>query len=416
MLPGNTAGDSKENALNHSESECKLGQEELERFARDFDHHSGIYRDHAVEVLSHMQAKCPFAHSSHYGGFWVATKPDTILEIAKNADALSSFPAQVIPALEPTLMIPLNSDPPELYDYRAILNPLFSPKKVVAMAAEIRATAHRLMDAIVERGSGDLVNDFALPLTGITTLRLLGIDWNDWPHYAQPMHELVYSGRPMEERIALTTVMVERMRGEIRKQKTNPTPGSVIEYLHNVDMAGRKLRLDEIDSIVLIVIGGGFDTTQALIGMASVYLGRNPDRRQELIDDLGLLDGAIEEFLRVFPPTQGSSRRATKEVTVSGQLLKPGEQVFMSWAAANRDPDEFPNPNQIDFRRENNKNYSFGLGPHRCLGSHLARLEAKACLEALLQKAPHYRLNESGVELATDIGTVAGYNTIPIIV
>jgi len=209
-------------------------------------------------------------------------------------------------------------------------------------------------------------------------------------------------------------VMVGRMREEIRREKGELMPGGIIEHLHKVEMAGRPLRLDEIDSIVLIILGGGLDTAQALVGMIAVYFGRNPDRRQELIDHPELMDGAIEEFLRVFAPTQGNSRRATKDVQVCGRLVKAQEHVFMSWAAANRDPDEFNNPHEIDFRRENNRHYSFGVGPHRCLGSHLARLEVKACIEALLQKAPHYRLIESGVEKAQDIGTVAGYNRILI--
>jgi cytochrome P450 len=398
--------------LNHSVG--KLGPEELERCAQDFDHHGAAYRDHSVEILSHMQEKCPFAHSSRYGGFWVATKADTCLEIAKNVTAFSSSPADVIPPLEQTVMIPLNTDPPDLYDYRAILNPLFSPQKTANMAAEIRAQAHRLMDAIVARGQGDVVNEFALPLTGATTLGLLGIDPADWPHYATPMHDLVYSTQPIEERRASMAVMVGRMREEIRREKGELMPGGIIEHLHKVEMAGRPLRLDEIDSIVLIILGGGLDTAQALVGMIAVYFGRNPDRRQELIDHPELMDGAIEEFLRVFAPTQGNSRRATKDVQVCGRLVKAQEHVFMSWAAANRDPDEFNNPHEIDFRRENNRHYSFGIGPHRCLGSHLARLEVKACIEALLQKAPHYRLIESGVEKAQDIGTVAGYNRILI--
>jgi len=399
-----------------SEPIGKLSEQELDRLVRNFDHHSAEYRDHSVQILDRMQKTCPFAHSPKHGGFWVATKADAVLEIARNATAFSSFPAEVIPALEPTLMIPLNVDPPLLYDYRAVLNPLFSPKRVQAEAAEIRATAQRLMDTIVAKGSGDVVMDLAQPLTGMTTLRLLGIDTADWHQYAHPLHELVYSDRPLAERLAEMSVMVERMRAEIRRAKENPVPGSILEYLHNVDMAGRKLRLDEIDSIVLIMLGGGLDTAQALVGVVAVYLGRHPERRQELIDHPELMDGAVEEFLRVFPPTQGNSRRAVKDVVVAGQTIKAEEQVFMSYVAANRDPAEFPDPDKVDFRRENNRHFSFGLGPHRCLGSHLARLEITACLEALLQKAPRYRLVEDKVELAKDIGTVAGYNAVPVVV
>ena len=193
-------------------------------------------------------------------------------------------------------------------------------------------------------------------------------------------------------------------------------PGSLIEYLYNVEMAGRKLRIDEIDSIILILLGGGLDTTQALFGMSAVWLARNPDRRKELIDNPHLLDNALEEFLRVFPPTQGNVRRATADVMVAGHQVKEGEQVFMSYAAANRDPDEYENPHDVDFRRDNIRHLSFGLGPHRCLGSHVARLQSKTMLQVLFEKAPDYELVENEVELATDIGNIAGFAKIGIMV
>lgn len=392
----------------------KLTEAELEALAKNFDHHSPEYREHSIDILDHMQRKCPFAHSPNYDGFWVATKAKDCLEIAKNAEVFSNWPAEVIPALEPTLMIPINIDPPDLYDYRSILNPLFSPAKVKELAEFVRATAEDLMSKIIAKGGGDLAEEYALPLTGIVTLKLIGFDITDWPLYTYPLHELIYSGKPLEERRAASGAMVERMREEIRRMKAEPVPGSIVEYLYNVDMAGRKLRDDEVDSIILIMLGGGLDTTQSLFGMVSVFLGRNPDRRQELIDNPELMDSAIEEFLRVFPPTQGNSRRATKEVVVGGRTIKPDEHVFMSYAAANRDPDEHRDPQKIDFRRETNRHFSFGLGPHRCLGSHLARLEVKTLLEVLLKQIPHYQLVEKGVELANDLGTIAGFKHVEI--
>ena len=393
-----------------------LSEATLDKLASDFDHHSEEYRSNSIDILMHMRGKCPFAHSTQYGGFYVATKAEDCLEVAKNADVFSNWPAEVIPALEPTLMIPINVDPPELYDYRAILNPLFSPNKVKLHAAYVRQVADELMDKIVAKGGGDLKWDFALPLTGIMTLKLAGLPPEDWQHYAPPLHQLIYSRLPMEDRLKDMAVMIDRMRTEIRRLKDDPVPGSVIEYLYNVDMAGRKLRVDEIDSFILIMLGGGLDTTQALFGMSCVYLARNPERRQELIDHPELLDNAIEEFLRVFPPTQGNSRRATQDVTVAGHVIKAEEQVFMSWAAANRDPADYDNPHDIDFRRENIRHFSFGVGPHRCLGSHLARLEAKTMFQVLLERAPNYKLVDGGVELGDDIGTIAGFKKIEITV
>ena len=391
-----------------------MTREQLDELAQDFDHHSEAYRSNSIDILSHMQAKCPFAHSSKYGGFYVATKAEDCLAVAKNVDAFSNFPTDVIPDLEPTLMIPINVDPPELYDYRAILNPLFAPNKVKGHADYVRGLAEDLMAKLKAKGGGDLKWEYAQPLTGIVTLKLAGLPENDWMHYAPPLHDLIYSKKSYEERLAGMATMLERMRSEIRRLKDEPVEGSVIDYLYNVDMAGRKLRVDEIDSIILIMLGGGLDTTQALFSMITVYLGRNPDRRRELIENPELWDNALEEFLRVFPPTQGNVRRATKETRVAGQVIKPDEQVFMSWAAANRDPADYENPHEIDFRRENIRHFSFGSGPHRCLGSHLARLEARILLETLFKHAPDYELVEDGVILAEDIGNISGFKQVQV--
>jgi cytochrome P450 len=392
----------------------ELSEEKLEALVQNFDHHSYDYRSNSIDILMHMQARGHLAHSPNYGGFWVATKAEDCLEVAKNAEVFSNWPAEVIPALEPTLMIPINVDPPILYDYRSILTPLFAPNKVRQHAAYVRELAEDMLGKLVARGEGDLKWEYALPLTGMVTLKLAGLNADEWDFYGRPLHDLVYSRKPMEERLKAMAVMLEHMRAEIRRLKDDPVPGSVIEHLHNVEMTGRKLRLDEIDSIILIMLGGGLDTTQALFSMISVYLGRNPERRRELIDNPDLLDNAIEEFLRVFPPTQGNSRRATQDITVAGQEIKAEEQIFLSYAAANRDPDEYENPHEIDFRRDNIRHLSFGVGPHRCLGSHLARLEARTMLEVLFEMAPDYQLVEEGVELADDIGTIAGFGRVQV--
>jgi len=273
-----------------------------------------------------------------------------------------------------------------------------------------------IMDKIVAGGGGDIKWDYALPLTGMATLRFAGLPPEDWRYYAPPQHNLIYSRAPLEERQAVVSVMIGKMREEIGRIKNEPVEGGLTTFLHDAEVMGRKFRLDEIDSVILILLGGGLDTTQALFGMAAVYLANNPDKRQQLIDEPELIENAIEEFLRVFPPTQGNSRRATADVTVAGQLVKAEEHVFMSYAAANRDPADYENPHEVDFRRENIRHVSFGIGPHRCIGSHLARLEARIMLETLLRKAPDYKLVSGEVRLADDIGTIAGFEQIGITV
>ena len=273
-----------------------------------------------------------------------------------------------------------------------------------------------IMDKIVAGGGGDIKWDYALPLTGMVTLRFAGPPPEDWRYYAPPQHNLIYSRAPLEERQAAVSVMIGKMREEIGRIKNEPVEGGLTTFLHDAEVMGRKFRLDEIESVIRILLGGGLDTTQALFGMAAVYLANNPDKRQQLIDELELIENAIEEFLRVFPPTQGNSRHATADVTVAGQLVKAEEHVFMSYAAANRDPVDYENPHDVDFCRENIRHLSFGIGPHRCIGSHLARLEARIMLETPLRKVPDYKLVGDGVRLADDIGTIAGFEQIRITV
>ena len=391
-----------------------LSPEQLDELAKNFDHHSLEYRSNSIDIVSHMQAHHPFVHSANYGGFWIATKAKDCLAIAKNVDAFSNWPAEVIPALAPELMIPINTDPPELYDYRAVLAPKLAPNKVREHAEYVRQLAENFMEDIVAKGGGDIKWDYALPLTGMVTLKFAGLPPEDWRVYAPPLHNLIYSRAPLTERQAAVSTMIEHMREEIRRIKAEPVEDGLITYLHEAEVAGRKLRLDEIDSMILILLGGGLDTTQALFGMAAVYLANNLEKRQELIDNPELIESAIEELLRVFPPTQGNSRRATTDITIAGQVVKAEEHVFMSYAAANRDPDDFDNPHEVDFRRENIRHFSFGVGPHRCIGSHLARLEARIMLEVLLKRAPSYRVVQDGVRLADDIGTIAGFEQIRI--
>jgi len=175
-----------------------LTEAQLDKLAANFDHHSPEYRSHSIDILGHMQKKCPFTHSENYGGFWISTKASDCLEIAKNVDVFSNYPTDVIPDLEPTLMIPINVDPPELYDYRAILGPAFGPAKAKALTSFVRETAEALMSRIVEKGEGDLKWDYALPLTGKVTCLVAGLPAEDWEYYAPPLHELIYSGKPME--------------------------------------------------------------------------------------------------------------------------------------------------------------------------------------------------------------------------
>jgi cytochrome P450 len=178
---------------------------------------------------------------------------------------------------------------------------------------------------------------------------------------------------------------------------------------------GRPISEEEIYNICYILLGGGLDTTQALVGSATVYLGEHPERQRELIEHPERMAGAIEEFLRSWPPTQNLSREAIRDVEVAGQRIRENERCVVSMVGANHDPEEFPNPYEVNFQREPNRHFTFGMGPHRCLGSHLARIEIRACLDALLIRAPGFRVDRGALRLPADIGLFYGYERVPLI-
>lgn len=382
-----------------------------------FDHTTTEWRDNQRELLEGFRTRCPFGHSSRHGGFWYAMQPDVIREVLNNPTTFVSSRGLVTPPTPvPSTMIPINIDPPDLYKWRAILNPMVSPERMRAEEPQIRKEALELFDAALAKGSVDMVNDVAQPLTGMMTLRLIGLEPSDWKLYAIPFHALAFGTVSLEEAGAGIDRMIDHLKRDLHARLGTNKATGLIKYLsEEAKFDGRSITFDEIYNICFILLGGGLDTTQGLVGSATVYLGENLDRQKELVEHPERMDGAIEEFLRSWPPTQNFSREAVKDVEVSGQTIHANERFVLSLVGANYDPVEFPDPYKIDFQREPNRHFTFGMGPHRCLGSHLARIEIKACLDALLTRAYGFRVDRSKLRLPKDIAIFYGYEAVPLI-
>jgi cytochrome P450 len=381
-----------------------------------FDHTTPEWRDHLCEQLEMFRSKCPFGHSSQHGGFWYALQPDMVRHVMNNPTTfVSSRGLSTPPAPVANTMIPINVDPPDLYEWRNVLNPRFAPQLMEAEAPRIRKEAFELFEAAAAKGCVDMVNDVAQPLTGMTTLRLIGLEPEDWHVYAEPFHALAFGTVSFEQAAVGMREMEARLRRDLSERIGTPKAAGLIKHLsEEARFRGRPITTEEIHNICLILLGGGLDTTQALVGSATVYLAEHPQRQAELVEHPERMSGAIEEFLRLWPPTQNLSREAIKDADLKGHPIKANERVVVSFVGANHDPTEFPNPYGVDFQREPNRHFSFGMGPHRCLGSHLARIEIRACLEALLSRARGFSIDRSKLQLARDISIFYGYESVEI--
>jgi cytochrome P450 len=388
-----------------------------------FDHHSRDYAADPAGLFRHLLAEAPVAWTDAYGGFWVVSRYEDVVRIVRDDLTFSSrkdlsgpsgqYQGVSIPA-RPSKSYPIELDPPKLGKHRQLVLPRFSPAQAKRAEPRLRAYATWCIDRCVESGRIDFIGDLATPVTSMATLRLLGLPIENWKWMAPPFHNMVacLPGTPgLAEAYAGCDRAVEFAEVEMEKRIGYPC-GDVLSDLANAEIDGAPLPRDEALATIRLILGGGQDTTTALIGHALNYLGDHPEQRQRLGGDPQLMKLFCEEMLRVAAPTQALARTATRDVELGGQQIKAGERVMVVWAAANRDPGVFDNPDQVIIDRKPNLHTSFGIGAHRCTGSNLARMEFITVVGEVLRRLPEYRLLP-GAEPYQTIGAINGWHLLP---
>ncbi|MET0986441.1 MAG: cytochrome P450 [Steroidobacteraceae bacterium] len=388
-----------------------------------FDVRSAEFTAHHNEIISYLPTNCPvFKATSHFG---LQPEPATmiasyegIMQTARDYRIMSSAPTEQELALAKARLAPLTlpsfSDPPTQLDYRRIIQPFVSPKAAMAMRAEVHDLVTKLIDRFIERGSMDLVQDIAQPLSAIVTMRVTGLPIEKWHYYSDPVHRLLWRDG---DQVALRTelaALLQELRAEISRQRNSPEATGVMATLKDKQVDGRPIEEWEVEGMIWLMILGGVDTTQALLGSAFVHLGRSALHRQQLIDDPAIIPDAIEEYLRFNAPVLFTRRRTMVDTQVEGHQLRAGETTLMCWAAANRDPRAFANPNEVDFNRENKQHLTFSVGPHVCLGAHVARMEMRVVVEEVFKRLPDFKLDEPNLVFAPDVGLIYGYKAVPV--
>jgi cytochrome P450 len=268
----------------------------------------------------------------------------------------------------------------------------------------------------IESGRIDFVDDLANIVPAVLTLGMLGVPLKNWDIYVEPVHASVYTppSSPDMARIQASRIaMRDDMLAQLAQIRANPRPG-LIDALARAEINGTVAPDFELLGIIALLIGGGFDTTTALTSHALEWLSQHPDQRARLSAERDtLLNPATEEFLRFFTPAPGDGRTISADCEIAGQRFKEGERLWLSWAMSNRDPDVFPNPNEVDLARTGNRHHSFGLGIHRCIGSNVARMVFKRMVIAVLDRLPDYVCDPAGAEHYQTIGIIQGMKHLP---
>jgi cytochrome P450 len=393
-----------------------------------FDRHTPEYRHQFEAITTEMQGRCPVAWSDTYEGHWVAASHEAVFELARSAEYLSNdhdinnerrgYQGITIPSPKENKFQGgfLEMDPPSQRHYRQALNAYLSPAAVARWVPVVDELVRASLDEKIEAGRIDFVDDLANIVPAVLTLAMLGIPLKDWTIYCEPAHAGVYTPPDSPDRARVTEMGMQSFMGlyqRLTEIKENPRPG-LIHALATAEVDGGTPSDLEICGVLMLLIGGGFDTTTALTAHSLEWLGEHPDQRERLsLERDTLLDSATEEFLRFYTPAPGDGRTISQDCVLAGTEFKEGERLWLSWAMGNRDPKVFPNPNQVDLARQGNRHLSFGLGIHRCIGSNVARMVFKRMLTAVLDRMPDYACEPAGTIHYDTIGVIQGIKNLP---
>jgi cytochrome P450 len=298
--------------------------------------------------------------------------------------------------------IPLGLDGPDHRKYRRLLDPVFTAKRIAPLAGQVHALANELVDGFVDEGAADVYARWCEPLPSIIFLSIMGLpmaDLEGFLHFKRMVlsNDAIERGTP-EERIAIRneaiTWIQDYFNADLDARESEPTPrDDMIGWLLSTEVEGECLSRQEMLDILGLLMIAGLDTVAASLACFLSYFARNAQQRQRVIDQPELLRTAVEELMRFESPVRDGYRKTSADLTLpSGAVIPAGSYMVLSWAGANVDPAAFANPLDVDLERKPNPHIGFASGFHRCLGSHLARMEMQVALTAWHERIPAYSI------------------------
>lgn len=360
--------------------------------AADFDFH-GRALDNIFDTYKDLRAEVPVGRSEKYGGFWYITKSEDIFQAEQDPATFAVGPSMILPPFGTDVpLIPIDIDPPSHADYRKILLPMFTPMNVAKLEPGMHQTAKELAEEVLAAGDTvDVSAKFARPMPTVIFSRLAGYPEEDWPIFDRWIDEIIYDRTADPERAwAAGQELNDYFDRLLDERESGELGDDILSQLLRAEVQGRKLTRAELLSYCYLLFLAGLDTTAWAIRSALWYLAGNHDAQRKLREDPSLIPTAAEEFLRTLSPVQAMARTCKADTVVNGQEIKAGERVVLVFAAGNRDPEVYEDPDEIKIDRQDNRHLAFGGGIHRCLGSNLGRAELVIALEEFLKAVPHF--------------------------
>jgi cytochrome P450 len=364
----------------------------------------------------------PFLHA------WVVTRYADVLTVLHDYSADRTPTPEQLAAMGLETLTPIAAvmvrqmlfmDAPAHTRLRGLASVAFTPRRVEVLRGHIQEIADRLIDEAAPAGRMDLMEQFANPLPAIVTAEMLGVPVEDHDHlkrWSADFAEMLGNFQHNPDRVPRVLQSVEEMtayfRDAIASQDRAPREG-LVRSLLTAEIDGDRLSEEEVIANCIVTMVGGQETTTNLIGNGMLALLRNPRELDRLRGDPSLTPSAVEELLRYESPSQHTARMAPSDRELGGRAIRKRQAVIAVMAAANRDPERFPDPDRLDLARQPNRHVAFGWAAHFCFGAPLARMEGQIAFDTLLRRLPDLRLEPGPLEWRENLG-LRGLKSLPV--
>jgi len=387
-------------------------------WATDFSHLEPEWAADPYPIQDELRQRCPIAHTDRFGGGWLPVRYEDVAAIAYDTDRFSSR-SIVMGNFRPPVDIapmggspPISSDPPFHHDARKLLLPAFTKTEIKKLEPATRAFCHALIDNFDGEEVVDAAGDYAQHIPIRVIANMLGFPPEDGPKFREFVENTLEGiNLEPEERIARMSKLFDYILDQIHDHLARPRE-DLTTFLINAELYGRKLEADHVAGTMVLLLIAGIDTTWSAIGSALWHLARNPADSERLVAEPELLPTAMEEFLRAYAPVT-MARLVKDDMVWNGVDMKADDWILLSFPAANRDPAQFERAGDVVIDRAVNRHAAFGLGIHRCLGSHLARMELRVALEVWLERIPQFSLADPDA-VTWSTGQIRGPRCLPL--
>lgn len=367
-------------------------------------------------TYARLREGCPVARGERWGGFWALTRYDDVVAASTDARTFSSAEGIVVPRnVASGRRAPMHYDPPEHTRYRRAVNPAFHDERVGELEPEIRRLAGDVLRPVIARGGGDLIADFASPLSTLALCLLLNIPEDDAAliNESSVRFERAQIDQDHETVETENAWMYDYARRMVSGRRAAPMDPDqdMVSGLLAVGDGGIPIEDEQVAGTARQLFIAGHVAVYCALGSAIAHLARDPDLQQKLRREPARIDDAVEELLRLYSPNQGFARTATRDVEIRDRPIRAGEQVAFVYTSANRDGRTFPGPDEFVLGRRPNRHLAFGHGVHKCPGAPLARAEMRIAVEELLARTADFRIDG---EVAPEPWPMYGPATLPV--